>query len=114
MRLRYTPEAISDIQEIKRYIKNVLHNPTAALRISKTILDACSSLKTFPRLGVSIEGKTGVETDLRMLICEKWIVVYRIEAAEGTISIARVLDGRQDYMRILFREAGDEALKVDR
>ena len=32
MKLRYTPETISDLQEIKRYIKNNLHNPTAALR----------------------------------------------------------------------------------
>lgn len=114
MKLRYTPEAISDIQEIKRYIQNTLHNPTAALRISAAILAACSSLKAFPRLGVSIESKTGFETDLRMLICEKWVVVYRIEAAEGTISVARVLDGWQGYMRILFREAGDEALKTNR
>ena len=60
MKLRYTPEAVSDLQEIKRYIKNTLHNPTAALRISKAILAACSSLKSFPKMGMSIKSKTGV------------------------------------------------------
>lgn len=104
MKLNYTPEAISDIQEIKRYIKNTLHNPTAAVRISKAILDACSSLKAFPKMGVSIEGKTGFETDLRMLSCENWIAVYRIEPDSDVVSIARIMDGRQDYMRILFGE----------
>ena len=102
MKLRYTPEAISDLQEIKRYIKNTLHNPTAALRISRMILDACSSLKAFPKMGMSIESKTEVETDLRMLICENWVAVYRIEDESGMISVARIIDARQDYMRILF------------
>lgn len=108
MKQRYTPDAISDLRAIQRYVKNNLHNPTAALRISKEILAACSSLKEFPKMGVSIESKTGVETDLRMLVCEKWVVVYRIEDAQGIISVARVLDGRQDYMRILFHEMSGE------
>lgn len=104
MKLNYAPEAISDIQEIKHYIKNTLRNPTAAARISKAILDACSSLKAFPKMGVSVEGKTGFETDLRMLSCENWIAVYRIEPDSDAVSIARIIDGRQDYMRILFGE----------
>ena len=48
MKLRYTPEAILDLKNIKQYIKVNLHNQTAALRISKMILDNCSSLKMFP------------------------------------------------------------------
>ena len=104
MKLKYTPEAISDIQEIQRYIKNTFHNPAAAKRISKMILSACSSLKAFPESGVSIESKTGFQTDLRMLICEKWIAVYRIEGSSDMVSVSRVIDGRQDYMRILFGE----------
>lgn len=104
MKLRYTPEAISDLQEIKCYIKNTLHNPIAALRISKAILAACSSLKSFPKMGMSIESKAGFETDLRMLTCESWVAVYRIEDESGMISVARIMDARQDYMRILFGE----------
>lgn len=104
MKLRYTPEAISDLQAIRRYIKNTLHNPTAALRISKAILAACSSLKSFPKMGMSIESKTGFETDLRMLICESWVAVYRIEDESGMISVARIMDARQDYMCVLFGE----------
>ena len=104
MKLHYTPEAISDIQEIKRYIQHTLHNPTAAARISKAILDICSSLKTFPKMGMSVQSKTGFETDLRMLPCENWIAVYRVDPDSDVVSIARIIDGRQDYMRILFGE----------
>lgn len=119
MKLNYTPEAIADIQEIKRYIKNTLHNPTAAGRISKAILTACSSLKAFPKMGRSIESITGFETDLRMLTCENWIAVYHIEDESGTVSVARIMDARQDYVRILFGEMGlapamaDDALKEE-
>ena len=102
MKLNYTPEAISDIQEIRRYIKHTLRNPTAAARISKAILNTCSSLKAFPKMGMSVERKTGFETDLRMIPCENWIAVYRVEPDSNVVSIARIIDGRQDYMRILF------------
>ena len=68
MKLRYTPESLCDLQEIKRYIKSELHNPTAANRITKAILDGCAQLKQFPEMGVSIGAKTGYETDLRMLV----------------------------------------------
>lgn len=105
MKLRYTPEAVSDIQEIKRYIKYTLRNPTAAERITRAILGACASLKTFPNIGMRVESRAGFETDLRMLLCENWIAVYRIEADSDIVSVARILDGRQDYIRILFGEA---------
>ena len=65
MKLRYTPETLCDLQEIKRYIKSELHNPTAASRITKAILDGCAQLKQFPKMGVSIGARTGYETDLR-------------------------------------------------
>ena len=102
MRLNYTPEAIADIQAIKRYIGHTLRNPAAAARISKAILDTCSSLKSFPKMGVSIEGKTGFATDLRMLPCENWIAIYRIALDSDVVPVARIIDGRQDYMHILF------------
>ena len=74
MKLRYTPEALCDLQEIKRYIKSELHNPTAANRITKAILDGCGQLKQFPKMGVSIGAKTGYETDLRMLVVKLFLL----------------------------------------
>ncbi len=102
MKLRYTPQAIADLRELQTYITDMLHNPAAAQRISKAILDACGSLKRFPELGVSIREKTGFETDLRMLVCKNQIALYHIDSDGDTISIARIINARQDYMRILF------------
>ena len=100
MKLRYTPEALCDLQEIKRYIKSELHNPTAANRITKAILDGCAQLKQFPEMGVSIQAKTGYETDLRMLGVESYIALYHIETE--VVSVGRIINGRQDYIHILF------------
>ena len=102
MTVRYTPEAINDLREIKTYIHKVLKNPKAAARISKAILDSCSQLKNHPELGMSLEARIGMPSDLRYLICEKYIAFYRID--ESAISIARILDGRQDYLHILFQD----------
>ena len=42
-----------------------------------------------------------METDLRFLIVARQLVFYRIVNDE-LISVVRVLDGRQDYMALLF------------
>ena len=102
MKLRYAPEAIHDLQEIKRYIKSELHNPTVASRITKAILDGCARLKQFPEMGDSIQSKIGYETDLRILVVESYIALYRMETE--TISVGRIINAHQDYIHILFGE----------
>ena len=104
MKLRYTPQAVADMQEIKRYIQGELKNPQAARRIAKSILDTCAMLKRFPEIGVRIAEKTGFDTDLRMLVCGQYIALYRVDAADGMVSVARVVHARQDYLRVLFDE----------
>ena len=100
MTIRYTPEAIRDLQELRRYISKTLSNPKAAHRISTGILDSCAQLKQHPQLGMTLEAKIGTPTDLHYLICEKHIAFYRIDG--DIISVTRILDSRQDYLRILF------------
>ena len=104
MKLEYTPEAIKDLLECKNYIGKNLHNPKAAARITKSILDACAALKQFPEMGGSVEAKTGFETSLRMLSCENQIAFYCVDTDNDTVSIARIINGRQDYIRLLFAE----------
>ena len=100
MRIKYTPQAIQDLQEIRGYISSALHNPKAAQRISKMILDSCAHLKEFPQSGVSMSAKLQVESSERILFCENYIAVYRVD--DEYISVARILDARQDYVKILF------------
>ncbi len=102
--LKISPEAARDLAELKRYITVELKNPAAADRVVRSILKGLRILTEYAEAGMSLEAKTGYPSDLRMLFCEKHIVFYRIEGS--AIYVARVIHGRQDYLRILF---GDEA-----
>lgn len=99
MRLRYSPEALADLERIQAYIRDDLKNPKAAVRISRLILDNYAQLKTFPQMGVDLSAAAGFETDLRMLVCEHYVALYRRE--DGVISVARVLHAKQDFFRFL-------------
>ena len=99
MKLRYTPEALNDLAEIKQYIKEDLGSPIAAGKIISGILASCSLLKNQPGLGMELSKRIGRETDYRYLISRNYIVFYRIE--DDSISVYRIIDARTDYMRTL-------------
>lgn len=100
MKLIYSPESIDDIQRIKQYIGQVLKNRAAAQRIVKMISHNCKQLKLFPNSGNSLSPKIDRATDLRYITCENWLAFYLIVGDE--VRIVRVLDGRTDYIQVLF------------
>lgn len=101
MNLRYTPEAIADLQEMTAYISKTLHNAKAANRITKNILESCASLKAFPQSGTMLEVLTGQPNDVRNIVAENHLVFYRVE--DGYIMVARILNGRTDYLKVLLK-----------
>ncbi len=102
MVLRYTPAAREDLSDTKRYIENVLKNPVAAKNVTNKIIRKCSILKEQPMCGMSLSEKTGIKSDLRVLVCDNHLAFYRIQ--ETYISIVRILDGRTDYIKSIFDE----------
>ncbi len=52
-------------------------------------------------MGVPLNSRFDIESDLRFIVVAKQIVFYQIVEDEY-ISVVRILDGRQDYMAILF------------
>ena len=100
MRLQYTPQAIDDLKEIQSYIRHDLKNPQAAARISKRILDTCSILKDHPHAGTMLQSKIDRETDFRYIISGNYLAFYRVD--DDLVSVVRILDGRQDYLKLLF------------
>ena len=99
MKLRFTPEALNDLSEIKQYIGKDLGSPIAAGKIISGILVSCSLLKNQPRLGKELSKRIGRETDYRFLISGSYIVFYRIES--NSISVYRIIDARTDYIRTI-------------
>lgn len=98
-----SPEAGKDLSQIKHYISKEIKKPDSAGKTVNEILQEIKTLKEFPKQGPSVQALTGFSTDLRILLCGNHIAVYKIE--NGTVFISRILEARQDYLRVLF---GDE------
>lgn len=101
MRLRYTPAAICDLQEVESYIRDVLMNPDAAASVVASIADSCAKLKEQPYMGGELRQKLDRNIDGRFLICNKNIIIYDVDEA---VSVLRVLDTRTDYAKVLVSE----------
>lgn len=101
MKIRYKRTALEDIRETELYIRNVLHNGSAAKKLTKRVVQAVSLLADDPYMGTPLAGRFDVESDLRYLLVSEQLIFYRV--VEGNhIEVTRVLNGRQDYLAILF------------
>ena len=98
MKLRYTPAAMADLQEIKTYISDTLMNPDAAQNLMASIAAACAKLKDQPTMGPELRNKIQREVRERYLIHGKYIIIYDVTDA---IDVLRVLDTRTNYLRAL-------------
>ena len=98
MILRYTPQAILDLQEIDDYISYELQNPDAAQRIIASIARDAARLKENPHLGFDLSGKIGRDIRGRGLVSGQYLLIYDVD---DCISVLRVLDTRVDYLRMI-------------
>ena len=92
-------DAIQDLADTKTYISRELKNPMAAKRIVSGIAKRIRILETYPEAGPSVAALTGEDTDIRLLSCDKHIAMYRIVG--NTIHVARIVNARQDYLRLV-------------
>ena len=99
-KVRLTPEAVRDLAEVRRYISVELGNPSAAQRIVGSFTENLRLLERHALAGPSVEALTGHPTDLRILVCGKYIAIYNAE--NSTASVARIMIARQDTIRVLF------------
>ncbi len=100
--LRISPEAANDLQEIREYVTAQLGAPAAAQKLVSRILQSMRRLADFPESGPALSSVLNVETNYRFLVCENYLIFYRLE--QQTIFIVRVLYGKRDYMKLLFGE----------
>jgi addiction module RelE/StbE family toxin len=100
MKLRVSPQAVKDIEEIRKYICEELCNPVAAKRVSAKIVKSYKSLKDSPYIGATLDSVIAIRTDYRFLVCENYLIFYKVD--ENFVSVYRVINGRRDYCRQLF------------
>ena len=100
MEIYYTPRARNDLVNIKESVIENFDDENLAIEVLKKIIKVVRQLVMFPYLGQELSGITGIYTEYRCLFCEKNYVFYRVE--ENRICVIRILNEKQDYMRILF------------
>lgn len=78
----------------------MLNNPEAAGNITNGILSSCQRLRDFPGMGVSLKEKIELDTNYRCLFFRNYIVFYTFDSS--TVIVNRILDGRTEYLKIIF------------
>jgi len=98
-KVRFTPQAIADLEEIKRYISEDLFNPQAAADLAGLVFDKIRSLDSMPQTGAQLRTDIPALKVYRFILCKNYLVFYRIEAKN--VSIIRILYGRRNYLGLL-------------
>ncbi|MDY4812704.1 MAG: type II toxin-antitoxin system RelE/ParE family toxin [Ruminococcus sp.] len=99
-KIKYSPEALNDLDEIWKYISVNLSNLISANNTINGILDTIDVLKEFPKSGKPLEFSNGIKTNYRFVRYKNYIAFYRI--SDNNIFVDRIIYGKRDYMKILF------------
>ena len=102
MRILWKPAAIEDLKNTLKFIKYNLKKPSAARALRDRIFNSAALLTENPYMGASLKSRFELDdvVHYRYIIVSKQMVFYEI--INDTIEIIRVLDGRSDYMSVLF------------
>ena len=90
MRVRWTPAAAADLENIANYLFE--QTPENAGRLIREIYLAPKGLESFP-----LRGRAGKKEGTRELVLPSlpYVIVYRVTS--GSVDILRVLHGSQDW-----------------
>ena len=105
-KIHYSPESRRDLDDIWDYIVSELQNRSVAERVIDRIMDAVDPLKNFAEMGTPLSSIADVGTDYRFLVSGNYMVFYRVHGSD--VCIDRVLYGRSDYMKVLFKDVLQE------
>jgi toxin ParE1/3/4 len=95
--IRYTADAVRDLEEIYRYIAE--DNIDAAIEHRQRLKRRCLGLIDHPRIGRKREE---IKPGLRSVTEGDYVLLYRI--AEDEVVISRVIHGKQDLRKLSFPE----------
>lgn len=104
--IKFSPESVADLQQIKAYIAKDLCDETTAINVISKITKKIRTLETFPNSGTPLSSIVDMNINYRFIVCGNYMSFYKFE--NETVYIIRVLYGRRNYMQILFDNLGNE------
>ena len=105
-KINFTPDALSDLKEIKSYITDELCSEQSAINTVGMITKRIRQLSDFPESGAPLSSIISVEVPYRFLVCGNYTAFYKVEG--DIVHIIRVLYGRRNFMQILFGKKFDD------
>lgn len=105
-KIRFTPQAIADLEEIKRYISVDLFNPQAAAELVELVFEKIRTLASLPQTGARLRTDISTLKTYRFIPCKNYLVFYRTE--EKFVSVIRILYTRRDYLVLLDMDKTDD------
>ena len=82
--------------------KNDKLSPYSITKLMTALLKAISLLADNPYMGAALAEKFEITIDVRYFVVSKQLIFYHVDEKNSTIEILRVLDGRTDYLSVLF------------
>jgi len=101
-KLRFTPEAIRDMEAVEEDVLAVSGRQDTANRYVDDFLDKIKAKKRFPQSGIPVIYNDELFTGFYFVHFKKYNAFYRIQGE--FIEVIRILQAKSDYMAILFGE----------
>lgn len=98
--IKFSPDALHDLKEIKAYITDELCSPSSAAKTVGQIMNRIRQRSEFPALGAPLSSVIHMEVSYRFLVCGHYTAFYKVD--DGQVHIIRILYNRRNFMQILF------------
>ncbi len=101
-KIKYSPEALNDFDEIWDYISTQLLSPIAAESTVNGIIETVDTLKHFAKAGATLKFTNEIDSGYRFVKYKNYMAFYRINGNE--VFVDRIIYGKSDYIKILFSD----------
>jgi toxin ParE1/3/4 len=96
-----TPDAISDLTELRNYIVGVLHAPGTARQYVRAIREEIATLDTMPARIAPVPDEPWHSRGIRKMIVKNFYVYFRIDSDAMRVYILNVIYARRDQLKLL-------------
>ena len=100
-RIRFTPLAADDLDEIDSYISDTLHSPDAAEQLLDKIEISINRLKDFSLSGSEVGDAYLASKGYRKLVVDNYLIFHLVNKASQEVLIMRVQYGAREYRSLL-------------
>ena len=101
-RIEYSPIAIRDLDRIYAEVYEASQEKETAIQYTIGIMDQISEKRAFPKSGSPLYYE-GSFTGYYFVVFKAYMAFYRV--GEDRIFVDRIVYGKSDYMRTLFRNS---------